>query len=88
MPDIFWMHTNQILYYSDFGMLADVTDLGGGQVVPSPVLVGVGHPGGVEHLFVVYVGMQANDWCPKQAYFAETAPGTAFFSTGPSRFPH
>lgn len=27
MPDIFWMHTNQILYYSDFGMLADVTDL-------------------------------------------------------------
>ncbi len=27
MPDIFWMHTNQILYYADFGMLADVTDL-------------------------------------------------------------
>ncbi|MCI8537892.1 MAG: sugar ABC transporter substrate-binding protein [Oscillospiraceae bacterium] len=27
MPDIFWMHTNQILYYSDFGMLADVTEL-------------------------------------------------------------
>ncbi|MCI9375879.1 MAG: sugar ABC transporter substrate-binding protein, partial [Oscillibacter sp.] len=27
MPDIFWMHTNQILYYSDFGILADVTDL-------------------------------------------------------------
>ena len=27
MPDIFWMHTDQILYYSDFGMLADVTDL-------------------------------------------------------------
>ena len=27
MPDIFWMHTNQILYYSDFGMLADLTDL-------------------------------------------------------------
>ena len=25
MPDIFWMHTNQILYYADFGMLADVT---------------------------------------------------------------
>ena len=27
MPDIFWMHTNQILYYADFGMLADVTNL-------------------------------------------------------------
>ena len=27
MPDIFWMHTDQILYYSDLGMLADVTDL-------------------------------------------------------------
>ena len=27
MPDIFWMHTNQLLYYADFGMLADVTEL-------------------------------------------------------------
>ena len=27
MPDIFWMHTNQILYYADFGMLDDVTGL-------------------------------------------------------------
>ena len=27
MPDIFWMHTNRLLYYADFGMLADVTDL-------------------------------------------------------------
>ena len=27
MPDIFWMHTNQILKYADYGMLADVTDL-------------------------------------------------------------
>ena len=27
LPDIFWMHTNQLLYYADFGMLADVTDL-------------------------------------------------------------
>ncbi len=27
MPDIFWMHTNQLLYYADFGMLADVTNL-------------------------------------------------------------
>ena len=27
MPDIFWMHTNEILKYADYGMLADVTDL-------------------------------------------------------------
>jgi len=27
LPDIFWMHTNQLLYYADFGMLADVTHL-------------------------------------------------------------
>ena len=27
LPDIFWMHTNQILLYADSGMLADVTDL-------------------------------------------------------------
>ncbi len=27
MPDIFWMHTDQILYYADFGMLADLTDI-------------------------------------------------------------
>ena len=27
LPDVFWMHTNRLLYYADFGMLADVTDL-------------------------------------------------------------
>lgn len=27
LPDIFWMHINQLLYYADFGMLADVTHL-------------------------------------------------------------
>ncbi len=27
MPDIYWMHTDQILYYADFGILADLTDL-------------------------------------------------------------
>ena len=27
-----------------------------------------------------YVGLQQNEWCPNQAYFAETTPGTAFFS--------
>lgn len=27
-----------------------------------------------------YIGLQDNDFCPKQTYFAETAPGTAFFS--------
>ena len=176
MPDIFWMHTNQILYYSDFGMLADVTELYD-DVEPnyyqnhfSEISIGnaqgsdgrmYGVPKDKDNIFLVYnkemfdaagvaypdenwtwddltaasaqiydktgkygfmaynddqmgywsfvyqaggciltedktkagfdqpgtkkgmefyVGMQDNDWCPKQTYFAETAPGTAFFS--------
>ena len=176
MPDIFWMHTNQILYYSDFGMLADVTELYD-DVEPdyyanhfSEISIGnaqgsngrmYGVPKDKDNIFLVYnkemfdaaevsypdeswtwddlvaaseqiyektgnygymaynddqmgywsfvyqaggciltedktkagfdqpgtkkgmefyVGMQDYDWCPKQAYFAETAPGTAFFS--------
>ena len=27
-----------------------------------------------------YVNIQKNDWCPNQNYFAETSPGTSFFS--------
>lgn len=27
MPDIFWMHTNEILKYADYGKIADLTDL-------------------------------------------------------------
>ena len=27
-----------------------------------------------------YIGLQKYDWCPTQTYFAETSPGTAFFS--------
>ena len=27
-----------------------------------------------------YIDLQKNDWCPDQNYFAETSPGTAFFS--------
>lgn len=27
LPDVFWMHTNEILKYADYGMLADLTDL-------------------------------------------------------------
>nr|WP_314459773.1 sugar ABC transporter substrate-binding protein [uncultured Clostridium sp.] len=27
-----------------------------------------------------YIGLQSNEWCPDQNYFAETSPGTAFFS--------
>ena len=176
MPDIFWMHTNQILYYSDFGMLADVTDLYADEDPNyyqnhfSEISIGnaqgsngrmYGVPKDKDNIFLVYnkemfdaagvaypdenwtwddltaasaqiyektgkygfmaynddqmgywsfvyqaggciltedktrggfdqpgtrkgmefyVGMQSNDWCPKQAYFAETAPGTAFFS--------
>ena len=176
MPDIFWMHTNQILYYSDFGMLADVTELYD-DVEPdyyanhfSEISIGnaqgsngrmYGVPKDKDNIFLVYnkemfdaagvaypdenwtwddlvnasqtiydktgnygylaynddqmgywsfvyqaggciltedktragfdqpgtrkgmefyVGLQQNEWCPNQAYFAETAPGTAFFS--------
>ena len=176
MPDIFWMHTNQILYYADFGMLADVTDLyadvdpqyyqnhyseisidnargSDGRMYGVPkdkdniIMVynkemfdqaGVDYPDedwtwddltdasqkiydktgkygfmayNEDHLgywdFVYqaggyilnedktksgytdpataraikfYVGMQQEDWCPDQTYFAETQPGVAFFS--------
>ena len=176
MPDIFWMHTNQILYYADFGMLADVTDLyadedpsyyqnhfsdisignasgSDGRLYGVPkdkdnlVLVynkemfdaaGVAYPDenwtwddlvsasaqiydktgkygymaynddqmgywsfvyqaggciltedktragfdqpGTRKGMEFYVGLQDYEWCPDQSYFAETAPGTAFFS--------
>lgn len=176
MPDIFWMHTDQILYYSDFGMLADVTELydgvdpnfytdhyseislsnasgSDGRLYGVPkdkdnvVLVynkemfdaaGVAYPdetwtwdnlvsaseqihektgkygymaycdeqlgywnfvyqaGGYilsedrttsgyalpasADAIKFYVGLQKLDWCPTQTYFAETSPGTAFFS--------
>ena len=176
MPDIFWMHTNQILYYADFGILADVTDLyadedpsyyqnhfsdisignasgSDGRLYGVPkdkdnlVLVynkemfdaaGVAYPDenwtwddlvsasaqiydktgkygymaynddqmgywsfvyqaggciltedktragfdqpGTRKGMEFYVGLQDYEWCPDQSYFAETAPGTAFFS--------
>ena len=177
MPDIYWMHTDQILYYADFGILADLTDLyadedasyyqnhfsdisignaqgSNGRMYGVPkdkdniVLVynkemfdaaGVGYPdenwtwddltdasdkihkatgkwgymayndeqlgywnfvyqkGGyildpetnihagytqpaTAEAVKFYVNLQKNDWCPDQNYFAETSPGTAFFS--------
>ena len=177
MPDIFWMHTDQILYYADFGILADVTDLyadedpnyyqnhfseisignasgSDGRMYGVPkdkdniVLVynkemfdaaGVSYPtaewtwddltdasqkiydatgkygfmayndeqlgywnfvyqnGGyildpetnihagytqpaTADAIKFYVNLQKNDWCPDQNYFAETSPGTSFFS--------
>jgi len=176
MPDIFWMHTDQILYYSDFGKLADVSHLyddedpdfykkhysdisisnaqgSDGKMYGVPkdkdnvCLVynkdifdkaNVAYPDETwtwddlvsasekiydktgkygymayndeqlgYHNFVYqaggciltedktragfdqkatqeavkfYVELQQNDWCPTQKYFAETSPGTAFFS--------
>ena len=184
LPDIFWMHTNQILYYSDFGMLADVTDLYDGvednyyENHFSEISIGnaqgsngqmYGVPKDKDNIFLVYnkemfdkagvsypdenwtwdnlvsasqaiwdayydpahpennkygymaynddqmgywsfvyqaggyiltedktragfdqegtrkgmefyVNLQSYDWCPDQAYFSQTAPGTAFFS--------
>ena len=40
---------------------------------------GYTNPGTVKGI-EFYVNMQKEDWCPDQTYFAETAPGTAFFS--------
>ena len=170
LPDLFWMHTDQILYYSEFGMLADVTDLFPYEEHYSEISIsnaqgtdgrmygvpkdkdnicliynkemfdaaGVSYPDETwtwddleeasqaiydatgnygymayndeqlgYHNFVYqnggciltedktqggfdqeatreavkyYVGLQDNDWCPDQAYFAETSPGTGFFS--------
>ena len=176
MPDIYWMHTDQILYYADFGILADLTDLydaedpnfyadhyseislsnasgtdgklygvpkdkdnvllvynkemfdaagvaypdeswtwddmeaasaqiyqktgkygymaysdeqlgywnfvyqNGGYILDeNNVYAGYTQPATAEAI-KYYVGLQQNDWCPNQAYFAETTPGTAFFS--------
>lgn len=176
MPDIFWMHTNQLLYYADFGILADVTDLyndvepdyykkhfsdislsnvegsdgkfygvpkdkdnivlmynkemfdaagvayptdewtwedmtdasqkiydatgkyglmayndaqlgywpfvyqaGGHILTKDRTKAGYTNPGSVKAM-EFYVNLQKEDWCPDQNYFAETSPGTAFFS--------
>ena len=176
MPDIYWMHTDQILYYADFGILADLTDLydaenpnfyadhyseislsnasgtdgklygvpkdkdnvllvynkemfdaagvaypdeswtwddmeaaaaqiyqktgkygymaysdeqlgywnfvyqNGGYILDeNNVYAGYTQPATAEAI-KYYVGLQQNEWCPNQAYFAETTPGTAFFS--------
>lgn len=183
MPDIFWMHTDQILYYADFGILADLTDLYD-QVDPnfwtehySEVSIGnasgsdgrmYGVPKDKDNVVLVYnmemfdaagveypnadwtwddlmeasqkvynatgkygymayndeqlgywnfvyqnggyildpetnlhagytqpatadaikyyVDIQKNEWCPDQSFFAETSPGTAFFSGMGSMF--
>lgn len=177
MPDIFWMHTDQILYYADFGILADLTDLyadtdpdfyqnhysdisignasgsdgrmygvpkdrdnvvlvysrtlfdaagldypdeswtwddltaaseaiykatgkygymayndeqlgywnfvyqNGGYILDPETNLHAGYtqPATAEAIRY-YVNLQKNDWCPDQSFFAETSPGTAFFS--------
>ena len=169
MPDIFWMHTNEILKYADYGMLADCSDIvetdhfsdislanasgSDGKLYGVPKdkdtvglvynkemfdAAGVAYPDenwtwddlvdasqkiydatgnygymayaddqlgywnfvyqaggsiltedkhhanftdeGTRKGMEFYIGLQQNDWCPDQTYFAETAPGTAFFS--------
>ncbi len=176
LPDLFWMHTDQILYYSDFGMLADVTNLydeedpdfyqkhfseisisnakgsdgrmygvpkdkdnvclvysrelfdqagvpypdetwtwdtlvdasakiyeatgaygfmayndeqlgyhnfiyqNGGCVLTEDKTQGGFDQPATQDAVRFYVNLQSYDWCPNQAYFAETSPGTAFIS--------
>ena len=183
MPDIFWMHTDQILYYADFGILADVSDLYSAESPDyysehfSDVSIGnasgsdgrmYGVPKDRDNVILVYnkemfdaaqvpypdeswtwdnlteasqkihdatgkygymayndeqlgywnfvyqnggyildpetnlhagstqpatadaikcyVNLQKHDWCPDQTFFAETSPGTAFFSGMGSMF--
>ena len=182
MPDIFWMHTNQILYYTEFGMLADVTNLyddvdpnyyqehfseisignaqgfdgrmygvpkdkdnivlcynkemfdaagvaypdenwtwddmvdasekihqatgkygymaynddqmgywnfvyqAGGCILTEDKTQGGFDQEGTRKAMDFYINLQKTDWCPDQTYFAETAPGTAFFSEMGSMF--
>lgn len=182
MPDVFWMHTNEILKYADYGMLADLTDLyadesatyyqdhfseisignaqgSDGRIYGIPKdkdtvclvynkemfdAAGVAYPtdewtwddlieasqqiydktgkygymaygddqlgywnfvyqnggyiltedkvsGGFDNPATIdamkfYIGLQDYDWCPDQNYFAETSPGTAFFSEQGSMF--
>jgi multiple sugar transport system substrate-binding protein len=176
MPDIFWMHTNEILKYADYGKIADLTDLyddedpnfyqehysevsllniqgSDGRYYGIPKdkdtvclvynkemfdAAGVSYPdeswtwddlteasqkiydatgkygymaygddqlgywnfvyqnggyiltedktrGGFDQQATIdamkfYINLQKEDWCPDQNYFAETTPGTAFFS--------
>ncbi|MCI9156157.1 MAG: sugar ABC transporter substrate-binding protein [Lawsonibacter sp.] len=183
MPDIFWMHTDQILYYADFGVLADVTNLydevdpnfwtdhysevsignasgsdgrmygvpkdkdnvvlaynremfdaagvtypdeswtwddlmdasqkvydatgkygymayndeqlgywnfvyqNGGYILDPETNLHAGYtqPATADAI-KYYVNIQKNEWCPDQSFFAETSPGTAFFSEMGSMF--
>ena len=176
MPDIFWMHTNEILKYADYGKIADLTDLydeedpdyfqehfsevslsniqgsdgryygvpkdkdtvglvynkemfdAAGVAYPDEtwtwddlceasqkiydatgkygymaygddqlgywnfvyqkggyILAEDGVTGGFDNPATIdamrfYIDLQKEDWCPDQNYFAETTPGTAFFS--------
>ena len=175
MPDIFWMHTNELLKYADNGMLTDCTDVieadkfseislsnvsgsdgtyygvpkdkdtvglvynkemfdaagvayptedwtwddlvsasekiyeatgkygymayaddqlgywnfvyqAGGYILnEDKTQAGFTQPATMEAM-KFYIGLQSNDWCPDQNYFAETAPGTAFFSENGAMF--
>ncbi len=176
MPDIFWMHTNEILKYADYGKIADLTDLydaedpefyqknysevslsniqgsdgryygvpkdkdtvglvynkemfdaanvaypdenwtwddlcdasakiyaatgkygymaygddqlgywnfvyqNGGHILKDDKITGGFDEPATIDAMRFYIDLQKNDWCPNQNYFAETSPGTAFFS--------
>lgn len=176
MPDIFWMHTNEILKYADYGKIADLTDLydeedpdffaahysevslkniqgsdgryygvpkdkdtvglvynremfdaagvaypdetwtwddlceasqkiydatgkygymaygddqlgywnfvyqNGGAILAEDGIHGAFDNPATIDAMRFYIDLQKNDWCPDQNYFAETSPGTAFFS--------
>ena len=169
MPDIFWMHTNEILKYADNGKLADCSDIvdtehfsdislanasgsdgklygvpkdkdtvglvynkemfdaagvaypyetwtwddlcdasqkiydatgkygymaygddqlgywnfvyqNGGYILAEDNITGGFDNQATKDAMKFYIDLQKEDWCPDQNYFAETSPGTAFFS--------
>ena len=117
-PDIFWMHTNEILKYADNGKLPDCSAIvetehfsdislanasgsdgklyavpkdkdtvqAGGSILTEDKTRGNFDDPATRMGMEFYINLQKNDWCPTQTYFAETSPGTAFFSGYGSMF--
>ena len=56
-----------------------VNQIGGYILNDDKTAAGFDQPATIEAM-KFYIGLQDNEWCPDQVYFAETAPGNAFFS--------
>ena len=67
--------------YNDdqLGYWAFAYQAGGHILTADRTQAGYTNPGSVKGI-EFYVNMQKENWCPDQTFFAETSPGTAFFS--------